>query len=698
MAKITIDQVEKKLMDIRLKTSPALDDRVRKMARGSGAESQPQQEQAERIRPSAPGAVDRRTATLRVVKMGAAIAASLVLALVSWWLLANGHRIVPSAYADLAKAVHNTKAAQWVHIRMDVEGQPAEVWISFKPNRAFKKQGQEVELADYQARRRWKYDPAARTIAILEMVNEEDPLGGAENLLDLMLAGFERAKEENGVSLVRGEEVIDGKKYVTFTMRVEAQGVPAHGRVLVDPELKRIVRMERLVGSEGMTEPQVIEFEYPKTGPADIYDLGVPKDAKIANLAPGWNVPKIKNAIASAEKQFAKSYYAIIANAVRRSDGTLRLGQPSVTVVHKGSGNFRVDRYSIQLDDVPEDFAAFEVWTKRQPIESAYFYPPNRRQNATRVQMGNAGKLERKKIGNVGLPHEAVERQMWHVVILGLGEDIENTILPETKGEFGQLVGVEKKRQGKVHRRSGFVQKPLHATVYFNPSRDWIIERAEIVWDADARWQKDKDWLKRQEIDPLRRWSRSSYEVVKYAQTEDGHWYPAEIQNESQSRRRLASGEIRDYKSQSVILIYLDTSRNIPDSMFDPESINSPERFNSNTAKWRIAFEKAIAEIDRRDDYPETPEEVAKAYWEARNAKNFEEMAVLWPGSARWNESLKDEKPIQYVFGKARKLDGRNIVVPYATSKELIEQNKCLHMRLRNERSAKGRYYITSGN
>jgi len=617
------------------------------------------------------------------------VAVAFLIAIAAWWLL-TGHEPMGSAHADLMQVVENTKAAEWVHIRMKVDGQQTEVWVSLKPTRLFTKEGERVEAVDYQAGRRWKYDPEARTITILEMVNEEDPFAGGGSYLDSMLAAFERVKDEEGVSLVKGEEIIEGKKYTIFTFRVEAEGVSGQGRMIIDPELNRVARMERFVESEGMSEPQVIEFEYPRTGPADIYALGVPRDAEIASRMPGWNVPKIKNAIARAERQFAKSYYAIIAEVAPRSDGTLRLSR-AVTAIYKRDGNFRVERYSPPWRDVPKDFAAFEARTKQEPIESACFYPANRQRNATQVRMGTAVKLERKKIGNSGPGLEGIERRMWHAVVLHLGEDVEHSILPETKSKFGDLVGVEKKAQGKVHR-SGYVQEPLHAIVHFNPSRNWIIERAKIVWDADAAWQKDKDWVKDGVIDPLSRWSKTWYQVIKYAQTQDGYWYPAQIQHEVEFPHHLADGEIDDSRRQSVILIYLDTEREIPDQLMEPDSI-TPDMF---------AEYKAMAIIDSREDWPAVPEEVAKAYWAARRAKQYDEMVMLWPDSAAidWSEVCADERIHEYVFGEARK-DGESqrVIVPYAT-RDRYERDGTYNMKMRltNEGSSKGRYYIVSGN
>ena len=59
-----------------------------------------------------------------------------------------------------------------------------------------------------------------------------------------------------------------------------------------------------------------------------------------------------------------------------------------------------------------------------------------------------------------------------------------------------------------------------------------------------------------------------------------------------------------------------------------------------------------------------------------------------------------DEKPVEYVFGKAEKTaDSRRMVVPYAARQDFERNGKYpLKMQLMNDGNAKGRYYIVSGN
>lgn len=108
---------------------------------------------------------------------------------------------------------------------------------------------------------------------------------------------------------------------------------------------------------------------------------------------------------------------------------------------------------------------------------------------------------------------------------------------------------------------------------------------------------------------------------------------------------------------------------------------------------------RAFEAVRRREQWPQSPEAVCKAFWDARAAKNYAEMEVLWPGSAsfNWPEKCRNEPNVPYVFGQAGS-DGTT--VPYA-AKDQFDARKTynLTMRLGVLQTDKGpRYYIVSGN
>jgi hypothetical protein len=71
-------------------------------------------------------------------------------------------------------------------------------------------------------------------------------------------------------------------------------------------------------------------------------------------------------------------------------------------------------------------------------------------------------------------------------------------------------------------------------------------------------------------------------------------------------------------------------------------------------------FKEAEAEalniIAARSEWPGSQQAVAKVFWDARAAKNYREMEILWPGSGSWEggraEVCKNDHPVKYVFGE----------------------------------------------
>ncbi len=170
---------------------------------------------------------------------------------------------------------------------------------------------------------------------------------------------------------------------------------------------------------------------------------------------------------------------------------------------------------------------------------------------------------------------------------------------------------------------------------------------------------------------------------------------------------RIVSITIPGSVSREPMTIDLDYPTSGPEDIYalgvprDAKIIDPDNSGQREESEWDRKFKKAIEAIDSRPDWPSTPEEVSKLYWEARAVKNYDEMAVLWPASAFWNQRLKDEKPVSYVFGKAYEdpQAPEYTHVPYAAEGYYRQHNRYnLKMILTNKGSAKGRYYIVSGN
>jgi tRNA A-37 threonylcarbamoyl transferase component Bud32 len=121
----------------------------------------------------------------------------------------------------------------------------------------------------------------------------------------------------------------------------------------------------------------------------------------------------------------------------------------------------------------------------------------------------------------------------------------------------------------------------------------------------------------------------------------------------------------------------------------------------SSAGESKPSFEEAertaLQIIQSRALWPQSPEALCKEFWAARARKDYEELKVLWPGSASfdWEATCRDDAHVTYVFGA---WDGHQ--VPYATE-EYYRQHGSYNMKmlLGSIETAKGkRYYVRSGN
>lgn len=569
MTKMTDKDLAGKLKAIRLRTSSELDTRVRGLWQRAGAEFETARA---RTRP-------RHWPVLARIIAPATVAC--LLGVVAWWLL-SGQEPMSSAYAELAEAVEKSQATEWVHMRGMVGGEDTEMWLSLHPLRAFVRRGDRVQAADETAHGVYEYEPATRTVTIKYMAKAPPEASQAKNYLAVFMSGIERAEKEGVMHISASEEVVAGKTYVVYTLTATQEGFEA--RVTVDTSTQRIVRMEG-EASQGPcgAGPFAIEFDYPETGPADIYALGVPRDAKVVDETPSRDVIELRQSITEARERFAPTYYAVIWRGSASADGRRSLHH--LEVVYKKDGRYRVELYRpfepAEIEKVdfgklseltpPDDMAALEAWVRTRPVYDLYFRAAGRGAEATRIWREGSADVRRERWSDDMLQY-SVEGRTW-----GRPPSVKvATGLPPKDGLWGRLIGAEHTSQGRV-RNGDIVNFPTRTRRYWNPQRDYALEETEHFLDVNAPWQEDEDWLK--DADPelaKQQWRldlsdangyafTSTERVVEYTQTRQGQWY---------AKKTLREGTtLAGTPSRSMVVIHLDAERDIPDELLDPDSV-----------------------------------------------------------------------------------------------------------------------------
>ena len=156
----------------------------------------------------------------------------------------------------------------------------------------------------------------------------------------------------------------------------------------------------------------------------------------------------------------------------------------------------------------------------------------------------------------------------------------------------------------------------------------------------------------------------------------------------------IAEPDPRFKVGMSVNVTFIEAHRE--DALKTPSTAKASSAGGSKPS-FEEAERTALQIIQSRALWPQSPEALSKEFWAARARKDYEELKVLWPGSASfdWEATCRDDAHVTYVFGA---WDGRQ--VPYATE-EYYRRHGSYNMKmlLGSIETAKGkRYYVISGN
>ena len=218
-------------------------------------------------------------------------AASLLIGLFPW-----GDAASPS----WAQVIEATTLKPWIHgVSTDPDGTKREVWFSPSLNVAARRWGKRAVFSDLQRKIRFSYDPDTGSIVRASETGIHDLRS-----LESVFLGIARGDEKLGSPMPRGETVAqsrsnverDGRRFIEYELTVENMLSGRPPRTLTTNFTFRVDPETRLVRSMAMTQEEdgkptfagyeeIVEFDYPAEGPADIYALGVPRDAEIDDRA-----------------------------------------------------------------------------------------------------------------------------------------------------------------------------------------------------------------------------------------------------------------------------------------------------------------------------------------------------------------------------------------------------------------------------
>jgi len=220
-------------------------------------------------------------------------------------------------WAEVVKAV---QAKPWIHgtLRGAKPGQTREFWLSTSRAVGGSRSADQLSYFDDRLRITYRYEPQKKVLYRLPS-SATDRQG--QQLLEIFRGLFrgdaELKAQFSGLILKnqkRSQMEKEGRRWDEYELVFQIPSRPdADARVtfIVDTQtrLPHSMTMKEVGGLSAEWT-----FDYPENGPADIYALGVPKDAKVVDRVPTGDMTRILAGIEAGRERFDDFHAIVIRN------------------------------------------------------------------------------------------------------------------------------------------------------------------------------------------------------------------------------------------------------------------------------------------------------------------------------------------------------------------------------------------------
>ncbi len=272
------EKIEDTIRNVRLTTSTATDERI--MMAAEAAMTKPKEKQPARIDTS--GQIRRIIMNSKWTKL--ATAATVIAAIMLGIHILTG-RGTSVTIAQMREAM---QGIDWMQIINEGEkkgdGQVETDWYSFVSKVHIGVGNGVVEYEDFNTGKRLWWDPDGSSIIEYPIAQAKEFASGASGPFEMIDKTFRIIQAENNSEIVKELGTYEGQKVEVWIISHDVKS--GEGRTLtvyIDAYRKFPVAAtyDHTRQDGTVLRESNIEFRYPETGPADIYEAGAPKSAQI---------------------------------------------------------------------------------------------------------------------------------------------------------------------------------------------------------------------------------------------------------------------------------------------------------------------------------------------------------------------------------------------------------------------------------
>ncbi len=509
-------------------------------------------------------------------------AAAIVAALLIGMSHFKGTVVKAIEFEEITEAMQHVP---WMHgTTTGFELRPGEFdehWVGFEGGiQATRRANGKVVFMSVENHRQWEYDPNSNTITISHLETFPINLPSPATMLTTMHEVFEQEGAQVVVKMgsFKGRKVqvqdlalsnvATGEESRTLTLYVDSDS-----KLLYGAEVNVIDAAGKVVGAGTVT------YDYPQSGPQSIYDLGVPRAARIVDKTPTSDFKVLWEEYRRRKAAATNEYIAVMVHQEKSPSDVVR----TLDVEYKSGRRVRHERYFLSpcgeviaelgpqyRDQLGRSLEPLLTWARRRyedpdTLLSIHLYDGQYYNSISRDGEGGWGERNEaySPSGDISLS-QTVAYQAWPAI------PSTARIIQDEYARQNGLICVENLTQGQLLPQ-GMVGHPGRFLYYLDPTRDYLCRRQVMEWRPNADWQQDKNWLKNVDPKKVGGGGMVMWEITEVFQALNGHWYPRVIvQKQTEAREDYRSAPLKVY---DVETIYLDLSPTFPEGIFDPKRL-----------------------------------------------------------------------------------------------------------------------------
>jgi hypothetical protein len=240
-----------------------------------------EQGQSQETEPARHGPAMRRMIMRTTVTKLAVAAAIVIAAMLGMYIVTGSFDGTSVTTAQVRQAMDNV---DWMQVRDKVQN--ATAWLSFASKIQVAVNGEgKIWFGDFNAGKQLIWTPGSQDIYESPLDKTKPFAGGVSGPFELVTRMFDFFTKESGWTTTKESGTYEGRKVEVWTASraAEQPGVIKMCTVYIDVESKLPVgsttAIQRADGS--LETREQVEWSYPQTGPADIYEAGAPRSAQI---------------------------------------------------------------------------------------------------------------------------------------------------------------------------------------------------------------------------------------------------------------------------------------------------------------------------------------------------------------------------------------------------------------------------------